>query len=285
MTEAKDTENSISLAYGFHHYIKHTEGSASGTSKKTVNTQTPAASLSSRDVLLCSRVLQSAVCQQEGAGRWNDSVGRSPCIQNMGGSICMPSLYHWGMTQRGGGGLQRPEMFWIGRFISPHSVRKEAHVNARRITLCKFPLTFASHVIGFALGFRLELDRRKCGFYRREDLICQPQNSCSNWLSYVNIFCPVAPPPVRHLKEVSVSLQRVMRVEKQIGIQDGLKEILERLWSWVQLCWELCPCLSTFAKEVYIPTILKYFHINSPQIPRYNPQIPRWSHSVCGNPI
>ncbi len=81
------------------------------------------------------------------------------------------------------------------------------------------------------------------------------------------------------LKEVSVSLRRVMRVGKQIVIWDGLREILEYLDESKKLSPAVLRAVSMLEyickRSVYTSNPLIFSTINHPQIPRYNPQIPR----------
>ena len=127
----------------------------------------PAASLSSRAVPVCSLILQSAVCQQEGAGRSNDSVYSKHGTQYLY-TIFVPLCNDEERRRRGA-------KVWI--CISPRGVRNEA-----RLIRFARPL----HHMWSALLWASDSVWRKCWFYRREALIYQAQISL--WC-YVNVFC------------------------------------------------------------------------------------------------
>lgn len=104
----------------------------------------PAASLSSGDVPVCSLALQSAVCQQEGAGRSNDSVYSKHGTQYLY-TIFVPLCNDEERRRRTGGAK-----VWI--CVSPQGVRNEAR-------FIRFSSASASHVTDFTLGFGLWLEK------------------------------------------------------------------------------------------------------------------------------
>lgn len=129
------------------------------------------------------------------------------------------------------------QCFWFNLQIHPHRVR---NVNARRITLHKFCLAFLYRMWSASLcASGSSLDWRKCRFYRREDLICQPQNSCSNWLHWLVTS-------VQYLKRSAWARGESWGLENRFGT------VWEKYWKILVNPWTFRSCLSTSVKSVDI---------------------------------